>query len=268
MNGLRWMSDESDEYYLPMNVNTNMENFLKEMQELSFFQLSNIKNKFGNVLDLVFVNELGDVEVAVDKSKIIGAIQQDVAHVPYEISLEYCEKQTSMNCIEKEIICYKIGDYKRVMEELDRINFTSEFNERDVDSAFDFFYSTINRLVESNVPTKKIFVNLNKPEWWTKKLQQLKNRRDKLYKRNRNGTEYAAVLTEFDELSSILFDQYIDDVQDESETDPAAFWKFAKLNGKSSSYPSEMQFKERNGQSPDEIVELFAEFFEKNYVAD
>lgn len=142
MNSLRWMSDENEEYYLPMNVNTNMECFLKGMHELSFFQLSNIKNKFGNVLDLVFVNELGDVELAVDKLKIIGAIQQDAAHVPYEISLGYCEKRTLTNNVEKEIVCYKIGNYERVMEEFTRIDFTSVFNERDVDSAFDFFYST------------------------------------------------------------------------------------------------------------------------------
>lgn len=79
-------------------------------------------------------------------------------------------------------------------------------------------------MVGDNVP-KKIVVNVNKPEWWTKKLQQLKNRRDKLYKRNRNGTEYAAVLAEFDELSSKCFDKYIDNVQDEIKSDPGKYGK-------------------------------------------
>lgn len=268
MNSIRWQYDENGKYFQPTDVDTSKENFLKEMHDLSFFQLSNFRNKSENVLDLVFVNELGDVEMAIDQSRIISTIQQDVAHVPYEISFEYHKPGTSLNVIEKEVICYKIGNYERIMGELDQIKFADEFNSRDVESSFDFFYSTINRLVASNIPKKRITVNLNKPAWWTRKLQSLKNRRDKLFKRDRRGPEYAAVLKEFDDMTSKLFEQYIDDVQDEIKNDPAEFWKFAKLNNKASTYPSTMYFKDNIGQTTEEIVGLFADFFEENYVVD
>ena len=238
------------------------------MQGLPFFQLSNVKNKFQNVLDLVFVNDLGDVELSVDQSKIISTIQQDVSHVPYEIAFEYCNRGTSMNIVEREVICYKTGNYEHIMEELGMVDFTSEFNNRDVDSAFDFFYSTINALVAANIRKRTITVNLNRPEWWTKELQRLKNRRDKLFKRDRNSAEYVEVLNEFDELSTTLIDQYFDEVQDNISDDPAAFWKFAKLNSRSSSYPSEMYYKDTTEQTTEEIVQLFADFFKGNYVED
>lgn len=118
MNGIRWMTDESGTHFQPTEVSASMENFLREMSDLSFYQLSNITNKFNNVLDLVFVNELGDVALSIDKTKIIGSMQQDVAHVPYEILFEYCKKSTSMNIIKKEVICYKIANYERVKEQL------------------------------------------------------------------------------------------------------------------------------------------------------
>lgn len=268
MSSVRWVLDESTEYYLPTNIDTNMENFLTEMHELPFFQMSNIKNKFHNVLDLVFVNDLGDVELTVDKSKIIGAIQQDVSHVPYEIAFEYCARGTAMNIVEKEVICYKSGNYEQIINELSMVDYTNEIANRDVDSAFDFFYSTIYASVDTNVPKRMMTINLNRPEWWTKELQRLKNRRDKLFKRNRNSAEYVNVLNKFDELSSTLFDQYVDEVQDNISDDPAAFWKFAKLNSRASSYPSEMYLKDATKQTTKEIVDLFADFFEGNYVED
>lgn len=81
--------------------------FLNQMQEMSFYQLSNVTNAFGNVFDLVFVNELGDVDILIDESRIIEKVQQDPAHVPYDITFTYCKKNTSMCVSRKEVICYK-----------------------------------------------------------------------------------------------------------------------------------------------------------------
>lgn len=268
MYSVRWLADESGTHFIPTNAVAGMESFLHEMQDLSFFQLSDVANKFNNVLDLVFVNETGDMELMIDKSKIIGTVQQDVSHVPYEISFEYCKKRTSMNIVEKEILCYKAANYERVCDQLSKIDLVKEIDDRDVDSAFDYFYSIMNDVVSNNVPRKTIVINANRPVWWTKKLQSLKNRRDKLFKRDRNGDEYKEVLQKFDELSSKLFDQYIDDVQDKIKINPAEFWRFAKLDNKSASYPGEMHFKGIIGRTTEEIVELFADFFEQNYVAD
>lgn len=159
----------------------NEADFLNQMLEMSFYQLSNVKNAFGNVLDLIFVNELGDVEVSIDESQIVRVMQQDRAHVPYEITFTYCKKTTTKEIMMKEIRCYKSGHYERMKQQIEWINFQHEINNRDVDSAFDFFGTTMTRIMENNIPTKTIAMHSNRPVWWTKELQALKNRRDKLF---------------------------------------------------------------------------------------
>lgn len=267
----RWTADESNQYYLPTNVDVNVNEFLKQMHELPFYQLSNITNAFGNVLDLVFVNELGEFDVSTDESTIIAKVQQDPAHVPYEITFTYCKKSTSFDKVSKEVICYKSGHYERMEQQIERTNFQHEINSRDAESAFEFFNETITRLMENNIPKKTITINGNKEVWWTKQLQVLKNRRDKLFKRSRKGndtTEYIKVLNEFDQLSTQLYEQYIKDVQANIKSNPNEFWRFAKLNQKSSLYTHEMQLDENVASTPSDIVELFADFFESNYRMD
>lgn len=89
IDSVRWVADESNLYYLPVGARDREEEFFNAMHDLCFCQLSNITNKYGNVLDLVFVNEYTDVDLMVDKSRIIETMQQDQAHVPYEITFDY-----------------------------------------------------------------------------------------------------------------------------------------------------------------------------------
>lgn len=243
------------------------------MRNMSYYQLSNEKNAFNNVLDLVFVNEIGDFDMEVDKARIIGRNQQDPAHVPYEITFTYCKKDTSMKNRKTQVVCYKSGHYERMRQQLEQINFQHEINSRDIDSAMSFFHSTMETLVINNVPTKTITLNDNKPVWWNKRLQRLKNRRDKLYKRRHYNVaaknHYEDVMREFDDLSEKTFQRYIDNVQADMALNPAEFRNFVKVNRKStSSYPTEMYLHETNGSTPNQIVDLFADFFESSYVPD
>lgn len=106
-------------------------------------------------------------------------------------------KMTNGNVYRKNVICYRQGNYEKICRILEGINFQHEINNRSIDSAFEFFHSTMESLVTNNIPRRTITINPNRPVWWTRKLQQLKNRRDKLYKRkkfNRDNSEYESVL--------------------------------------------------------------------------
>lgn len=163
IDSVRWVADEFDQYYLPTYAGTNYNEFLNQMQQLPFYQLSNVTNAFGNVLDLVFVSELGYFEVVTDQSRIIERVQQDPAHVPYEITFTYCGKSTLLNNVRKEVMCYKSGHYERMKQQIEGINFQHEINNRDIESAFEFFNYKIIKLMKDNIPTKTITVNENKP---------------------------------------------------------------------------------------------------------
>lgn len=158
-----------------------------------------------------------------------------------------------------------------MVSQLDAINFQHEFNGRDADSAYEFFISTMKRLIEQNVPKVTIKKYTNKPEWWSPELQRLKNRRDKSSKR-RNGVgsmvEYEAAQKAFSDENDRRHSEYIRLKQENIKSNPAEFWKFAKLTGGVERYPVEMHYGNRTGKSTEQIVDLFADYFESLYAHD
>lgn len=96
----------------------------------------------------------------------------------------------------------------------------------------------------------------------------MKNRRDKLFKRKTKGqitTEYVDAVNKFNELFEHRKREIIQQVQDNIKTNPAEFWKFAKLNNESSAYPNKMHYGNETADSPNSLVDLFAKYFESIY---
>lgn len=276
---IEWEEDESGDYYLPKLSATNQSDyfanahdFLLRMLSLPLFQLSNVINSVGNVLDLLFVSDSTDVNLRPEPNTIIEADQQDEFHRPYDISIDYCSKGSTGNHENTTtVFCYRRGNYERLCQQLDSIDFAHEINSRTTDLAYDFFHRTINSLIVANVPQMTIKKYANKPKWWNKVLQQKKNRCDKLYKRMPKGTvsnEYIAATIEFNTLNERYEKAYIQRIESNIKNDPAAFWKFAKMNNKTSTYPSKMHRGNITADTPNDIVELFANQFESSYVVD
>lgn len=48
IKSVRWIADETNQCYLPMNVGMHENEFLNRMEQLPFHQMSNITNAFGN----------------------------------------------------------------------------------------------------------------------------------------------------------------------------------------------------------------------------
>lgn len=281
LHDISWISDDDDErVFLPQspygsNITnglnrstyhiTSME-FLNKMMSLPLMQISNLRNKYSNVLDLAFVNEPNDFSISEDKSAIIELQQQDPSHIPFQIDVDCSEKSTS-NVEIVTIYQYAKGNYDRLCAQLEAINFQHEFSIRNVDSAYDFFIRTLRNLIDQNVPTIHVKQYSNKPKWWTNRLQKLMNRCAKLNKR-KAVAEFEETLKEFNELRDKLYNKHIARIQENIKTDPAEFWKFARINGGVDTYPNEMHYGTAVGRTTSEIVDLFAEYFESIYVTD
>jgi len=278
MKNLQWVPDETETCFVPIILRDSQSSylqnalaFLNDMFALPLYQLSNIQNSASNVLDLLFVNNSNDINLCVDQFTLVDKNQQDEYHVPYEITFEYCKTETNLRAESKRVYKFQRGNYERLCQQIEAINFQHEFNCRDVHSAFEFFHRTMTTLTENNVPKVSVTSYPNKPKWWTRQLQQKKNRRDKLYKRKPKGiltVEYIEACDEFNELNDTLHKQYIDRIQSNIKLDPAEFWKFAKIGSKQSSYPNRMFHENNTAHSPEEIVQLFANYFESIYEAD
>lgn len=240
------------------------------MSALEFLvsQISNISNRSSNVLDLVFVNEPNDFSICEDSNTIIEKEQQDPSHKPYEIKVDY---SIQSSCNVEVIYCYNSGHYDRLSAQMEDVNFQHEFSVRDLDSAYEFFVRTVKRMIDQNVPTIRVKKYSNRPKWWTSELQHLKNSRDKLFKRKGNGAltlEYERALKDFNELNDRLHHDHLIRVQENIKNDPAAFWKFARINGGIDAYPNQMSYGDKVGRTTNEIVGLFADYFESIYVND
>lgn len=283
LHDIIWTSDQDNlNVFLPhaaTNVATNHRrsqyneaalDFLNQMMELPLFQLSNLRNTSGNVLDLLFVSEPSFVNLSVDRSTIVDGAQQDEHHIPFEMSVDYTEEKSDMAKY-LTVFRYANGNYERICQQLEAVNFQHEFNTRDTDTAYEFFMRTLNTLIEQNVPKSTFKLYTNKPKWWSTELQRLKNRRDKLYKRKPKGvmTEgYATALQEFNELNERRHNDYILKLQENMKQNPKEFWEFAKINCKSTTYPNTMHYNEQKSNSQSELVNLFANYFETIYVRD
>ena len=231
LHDIVWNLDESDTYYIPQNVASHAESeyfqtasdFLDKMHGLPLFQLSNAKNIASNVLDLAFVNGTEDIQACVAPVAITKINESDRFHPPLEISFEYpigSNKPSTNKTI--EVFCYKRGNYDRISQQLNAINFAQLFD------------------------------------------QSKKNKRDKLYKnkpKNRTSPEYEKAVKKFNELHDELYSNYINQVQANIVENPAEFWKYARTKKKTSTYPMEMHFNGRKAEQPEEIVELFADYF-------
>lgn len=278
IHGVEWCPDESHTHFVPVGISTHTgsihlggaASFLRSIDNMSLHQLSNITNNANNVLDLVFVSNYDGFKINTDQNTIIHEEEQDQRHKPFHISFEYYEEK-AVNINDKKLIyCYKKGNYDRMCQQLEKINFIHEFNQRDVNSAFDFFHSTMNKLVQCNIPQIAIKRYSNKPKWWNKELQARKNRRNKLHKQQRGvvSHEYSKANSEFNELNNKLRNDYYERVQANIAANPAEFWNFAKLNNGSSSYPSQMHFVNNKGDTAQDIVNLFADYFESIHRED
>lgn len=280
LHDIIWNFDDTETYFLPQNIASHTETeyfqsaleFLHKMQELPMFQLSNAKNIASNVLDLLFVNETDDIQLCIAPVAITLNTEIDRFHLPLEISFEYHVGRTYQRSSETiEVFSYKRGNYEHMSQQIDEINFAQVFDRMEVEPAFDYFYDLINRLIIENIPTIHIKKNNNRPKWWTREWQQKKNKRDKMFSRkpkNETTDEYIKALKEFNELNERLNKEYIDRVQENIIGNPSEFWSYAKAKKKSTSYPLEMHYNERKCDQPQEIVELFADYFEGLYVQD
>src|ERR1700744_4892975 len=96
LHDITWNLDDTDNYYLPQDIVSHTESeyyktageFLQKMHQLPMYPLSNIKNIALNVLDLVFVNEIGDVQTCSAPVAITKVKETDHFHPPLEIFFE------------------------------------------------------------------------------------------------------------------------------------------------------------------------------------
>ena len=141
----------------------------------------------------------------------------------------------------------------------------------DIDSCVSFFYDKITYAIDLFVPLNKTKSN-NHPPWFNKLILNLKNRKNKAYKRfikSRLRSDYSVYSHLRGQLLVSVkrsYANYINNAQNNLTTDPKRFWSFVNSKKKTNSYPSSMFFSDTQCSNPSDICNQFANFFSSVYV--
>lgn len=242
------------------------------------FQMSNIPNASGNVLDLVYTlnPELTVVERA--DIRMLPAFKSDVNHKPLQCLFD-CSPSVSSNGTPESIFCFKRANYEEIREYLESLNLSTRFSNTtiDIDEDTSEMYDILHDVFEKFVPSTTLRAN-NKPKWHDKQLSSLKNKRNKIHKRlclarensddnlSYHEQSFLFAREEHDSYRKHLFSDYLREQAANLKGDPKSFWRHVNSKRVSNALPSSISFKDNKATSDKEKADLFATFFKSVYV--
>lgn len=246
--------------------------FTSECLEIGLHQMCNLKNHANNVLDSVYTNvpEL----MSVDKASMTLFTDEfrDPAHNPIVCTIE-CEPCQFNSDSSSARYCFKKANYEEMNKELAGLNLDELINHSDINSMTESFYNTLFDIIGRHVPqaTPK---NNNIPVWFDRKLLNLRNIRNREYKKlqtkrimdkEADDIKFESAKLEFITYQKELYTSYVKKLASERKGDPKSFWRY--INGKrfSNSLPSKLNYRGSSATTESEKANLFAEFFASVY---
>lgn len=261
-------------YLLPIKSNSWTDEFLNEISDLCLFQVNNILNSNGNLLDLVFVNEPTDYTI--ERAYPISN-PEDRYHPTINFSCPFpsaFNPDTNNNKPLKKVYTFKYSNYTTLNNLIRNTNWnlllSSTTNSHHLDQLVERFYSTIYSFFEECVPKRTIF-KPSGPPWSTKELSRLKNLKNKFYKKyKKTGSltdygSYSICRADYNLLNMHLYNNYLTEMKYNFKRDPKMFYNFVNSKRRSVEYPSVMKFNGRESNEDDVICDMFADFFASTY---
>ena len=269
------VDEDNESILLPViGENQTLQYFFDEISKFGLNQINNVKNKQNCYLDLLFTNITEDFCVS---SASMPLWKNETFHIAIEYS-HYIQQQTSSNDWQyEEIAEYSKANLPEIKRRLNSINWQTLLgNEKIIDKAVDQFYVAFKRILDDCIPRKKIRRRNDKdPPWFDKDLKNLRNRKQKLHKlyNMSKGTDneqnyWQNYLDSCEQLNSKIttsLETYNNKIESNIKSDPKSFFNYVKSKQKSNNFPSSMHFRDRVGSNPEEISNLFADFFESVY---
>lgn len=280
MSCVKWTSNEDGFDFLPLIgdstsvPSTIARNFTSTLLEHGLFQLTNLTNDSGNVLDLIYTNMPELALVTKVDLPLITEGQQDKAHVPLHCLIE-CEPSFCPPSPPSDAVyCFKKAPFDLIREAISNINFDTLFTNKNVDEMVDAFYSTCYGIFDELIPKATLRVN-NHPAWYDNTLINLKNRRNRAYQkllnsRNSNigpsdDSAFLAAKNEFEAYQDELYNGFLQNLALNYKRQPKKFWNYINSKYKKSTLPATMFYGNDRVSTDIDKANLFAKFFATVY---
>lgn len=277
---VQWLvNDDDDTSFMPIigdsqSVKSNIARHITtELLDMGLLQISNIINANGNVLDLFYTNmpELAVIEKA--DFLLIPDNKSDKAHVQTMITIE-CQPTVCTPCDNDNTrYCFNKANFDSIREDLLSIDFNQVLSVVDVNEMVEVFYNILYEIFDKHVPRASIRIS-NKPIWFNKQLSQLKNLRNKEYKKwrrarlndpNADPSSFQQAKDKFDDYQKERYTEYIKEIANIHKENPKKFWKYVNGRRKSSQTATKLTLGDKTATNDEDKAELFASFFSSVY---
>lgn len=282
-NSTEWLENDSGFDFIPLIGESQSAKSViarevtTRLLDCGLFQISNLENTSGNVLDLFYTNvpELADVKRA--DILMLPSFKSDPHHVPTMCLID-CAPTIINNTETQSIYCFKRANYDLIRDHLVSLNLQHLFTNSsgDVNELTSQLYSLANDTFEKFVPSTTIRAT-NNPRWYNKGLARLKNHRNKAFirrslHRKKTGTDseihkedFIAAREDYESYRKLLFSNFLRDQASSLKSDPKSFWRHINSKRVSNSIPSIVTYKNQQASSEKDKANLFAEFFQTVY---
>lgn len=204
------------------------------MTNLCLSQMSDFKNKFTNVLDLIYSNTPELTVVSKADFLIIPSEKSDDAHVPLMCTVE-CSPKVLPVGDSNSTFCFKRANFDQIREHLSNLDLVKAMNHTtDVNEMTSILYAAIFNTFELFVP-RAVIRSTNKPIWHNKELSSLKNNRNKEYKKicdrrqkypDADENSFLNAKINFEKYRRQLHNDFIRDKASSLKSDSKSLWKF------------------------------------------
>lgn len=248
---------------IPINIHpVHSSDFLHGILSLGYVQINDLFNDNGRLLDLIFTNELSIAEIVMPHSPLTNI---DSFHPPLLLNVDISVNlASSIDCVPQRN--FIVGDYIGFCNFLNESNVMHNLARKSLEEKISFLYTLLDDGISRFVPFSKR--RRYKLPWWNASLQNLKNKRNKEWKRFRltgENSTYAAASSHFDSLNMVLYKDYVSRMETSLKNNPSSFWRFVKSKRSTDTLPKLLKHADRSSVDINDHVAMFAEFFAENF---
>ncbi|XP_060871373.1 uncharacterized protein LOC132945618 [Metopolophium dirhodum] len=231
----------------------------------NFFQINDIFNKSGPLLDLIFVNLIqykvkSALNPVVPEDRYHPALYIDfipVTNIPQIYSSHY-------------YFNFRKANYLLINTFLLSFNWLDTFSNLDVTSAAYALFDTLHLSILRHVPSVKLSRS-NFPLWFSKDLIDLvfQNRKaHAIFKCSNNSNDYqnfSFLRAKYKYLSKQCYKKFISSTKETFCANPSKFWDFVRKNKSGQSTPMTVTLNGLTSKNNNEVVYFFSKHFNSVY---
>lgn len=261
---VQWSTDDDDTLIPSAFDSTHANEFITGLLSMGVHQVSSIRNKNDRLLDLFFTNDF--LNVSIDHAKPLSRV--DEHHPPILATFEW-HGASNDSSHPKKSFNFKRANYVGLKQYLANINFAELFQGKALSEKVQILHSVLDSAIKKFVPPC-ISKHRAKFPWTNKKLQNLKNKKNKEWKRYKISGDkqpFDKAFEEFDGLNTTLYNNYVDKLKASLKSDPSSFWRFVNSKKSTDNKPKVLQLDAKRSSEESAQADMFAEFFSGNFVA-